>query len=529
MRGLVFACLACFPVLLPAQAEAQARPRAGQPAAAAAGFPVRAIEVQGNTIYGTEELLAYATGFVQQQQGDVTLPAIAAAIERLYREDDYFLASVTPLYDPATGAARLVVDEGGVQYLEVLGVEEAIGARIAGYIRPVLTGAPLRMAEFERALMLAGDLSGVQVRAEFRRDPATGANQLIIHASARRYRISALIDNTPRQSAGNAFVSLELYSALTAGDMVRLVVGASGRTDWSDGGGNIAGFYRAPIGTAGTYVEVFAANTVYGRDSGGQLTDWRQQRGANAIALVGHPVLRDLDEFLYVMAEYDYAEIDFGGGGAGRDRSNTGRLMAYYTRIGSGGVTFRAGFTASAGAADSTRDPNVEPNFWHLRGVLGVVVPLTDIAEGLALRMEGYAQFSPYTLPETERFYLGDRDRMRGYEIGDLTGDSGVIGTFELSRHFAVDARYLQAVAPSLFFDIGMIQRNNDFPAVPRLGPDGARVGYSSAVLASTGIAARAFLPDGFVLSGWAALPLSEDGRGSYLSPTFYARLTKTW
>ncbi len=527
MRRVVFACLACLPVLLPAQAEAQSRPRAGQPAAQAA-FPVRALEVQGNTLYATDELLAYAAGFVQQQQGEVTLPAIAAAIERLYREDDYFLASVTPLYDPATGAARLLIEEGGVQQLEVLGVDPAVGARIAGYIRPVLTGAPLRMAEFERALMLAGDLSGVQVRAEFRRDPATGANLLVIHASARRYRISALIDNTPRQSAGNAFVSLELYSALTPGDMVRLVVGASGRTDWSDGGGNIAGFYRAPIGNAGTYVEVFGANTVYGRDAGGQLTDWRQQRGANAIALVGHPVVRDLDEFLYVMAEYDYAEIDFGGGGAGRDRSNTGRLMAYYTRIGSGGATSarasrhrgcrgqharpecRAQFLAPARRARAC--PAAErhrPGPRAAHGRLRAVQPLHAAGDGALL-------------PRRPRPHAGLRDRRPD-------GRQRVIGTFEFSRHVQIDAPYLQAIAPALFFDVGVVQRNNDFPAVPRQGPDGARTGFSSAVLASTGIAARAFLPDGFVLSGWAALPLSEDGRGSYLSPTFYARLTKTW
>ncbi|WP_198374385.1 ShlB/FhaC/HecB family hemolysin secretion/activation protein [Neoroseomonas rubea] len=508
-------------------ADAQVR-QAGR-VAPAQQVQVNSLELHGNTLYDTATLLAFAGGLVQQQQGQVTLPALAAAIERLYREDDYFLASATPVFDPATGHSHIEIDEGGLRRIEVLGVEERIGQRIADYFRPILTGAPLRMADFERSLMLAGDLSGVQLRAEFRIDPANNQNVLVVHATARRWRVSAMVDNTPRQQSGNAYLSAELYSGLMAGDMARVIVGGSGETDWSGAGFNFAGFYRFPVGDAGTYVEVFGANTVYGRDVEGNLTDRRQSRGISAVALVGHPVVRDIHQFLYVFAEYAYGEIDYGDSAVGRDRSSAGRLMAYYTNVEDSFATVRAGVSATLGSADSTRSPFVDSTFWHVRAVGGVVVPLRRIDDGLALRIEGYAQATSSSLPETERFYLGDRDRMRGYNIATLTGDSGAMGSVELSRYFAVEGSLLQAIMPSVFFDAGIVQRNNDLPVMPSGNAASQRVGYSSKVLASTGVAARLFLAENFVLSGWVGLPLSEDGRDSYLSPAAYIRLTKTW
>ena len=73
MRRLVLVCAVILPALAPPLAEAQPRPRPGQPAAASAAFPVRSLEVEGNTLYATDALLAYAAGFAQQQQGEVTL------------------------------------------------------------------------------------------------------------------------------------------------------------------------------------------------------------------------------------------------------------------------------------------------------------------------------------------------------------------------------------------------------------------------------------------------------------------------
>ncbi|NGM23511.1 ShlB/FhaC/HecB family hemolysin secretion/activation protein [Roseomonas stagni] len=505
---------------------ATALPAAG-PAMAQDSWAAVAI-VRGNTVYDTAALVDFAAGHVEQAEGQVTLPALAGAVEQLYREDGYFLATVRAFQDPVTGQPRLDIDEGGVDRLELRGVPDRIGQRIADYLRPVLTGAPLRMRDFERALMLAGDLSGVQLRSEFTTDAATGRRLLVVHATARSHRFIALADNSPRQQAVNGYLSGEAYSTLQPGDMLRVTVGATAATDEDRSGFNVAGFYRMPVGTAGTYAEFFASNTLHGRDLSGGLADARHQRGTNAIALVGHPVLRDIHQFLYLAAEYDIAEVDFGDPAIRRERSQAVRLSAVYSHVDDSYGSFRAIATVSAGRTDSSWNAFVDPDFWHLRGAAGLLLPLGPQEEGLALRLHGYAQWSPATLPETERFYLGDRERLRGYLAGTLTGDSGAIGTIDASRQIALDGPVARALVPSVFLDAGVVARNRDFDVVPARRAT-SPIGDSSKALASTGIGLRAYMAEGFVLSGWVALPLVDDGRDTRYGPAAYLRLTKSW
>jgi hemolysin activation/secretion protein len=507
---------------LPGTAAAQPAPAAPLPAAAEA-----APELQGVTLYDRSTLLGYAAG-VAQEEGTPGLAATARVIERLYHEDGWFLARARAFEDPGSGRRGIVVDEGGVRRLEVVGVEAPMGNRIAGYLVPVLDGTPLTLDAYERALMLAGDLSGLSLRSEFVPDPVTGEYRLVVNAQQRRYAVAALVDNVPRASAADAFVSGEAYSLLTPGDLARVVVGATSRTNSSDAGLNGAVFYRVPIGNDGLYAEAFASNLVYTRDFEGNVVERRQQRGEFYGAVLGYPVRRRIDESLYLLLEADHRAIDVDGSDIGGDRSSAIRLSAYYTSFGRQAPAFRAGLTISAGSAYSSWNPNVNSEFWHLRAVAGTVLRLGDPALGYALRLEGYARYSPDTLPETERMYLGDRERMRGYAIGTATGDSGAIGTIEFSRFFAINQGIVESIMPSIFLDAGTVTRNSPYPAAPGAVLPGT-LGEKTVSLASAGVAWRAVLSRGFVFSGWVGLPLVDDGTDVQYSPAAYFRLTKAW
>jgi hemolysin activation/secretion protein len=84
-------------------------------------------ELRGNTVYDPATLIDFAAGFVEQQEGAVTVSALAAAVERVYREDGLFLARVHASADMATGRPMLTVDEGVVTRLEVRGVPVPVG------------------------------------------------------------------------------------------------------------------------------------------------------------------------------------------------------------------------------------------------------------------------------------------------------------------------------------------------------------------------------------------------------------------
>ncbi len=475
------------------------------------------VHVSGTTVYDAQSALLYAAGYIREHHGVLNIQGVAAAIQYLYREHGYFLAETLVATDAATGRPYILVEEGVISGIEVFGVEEEIGRKAASYFQHLLNGHPVTLAEFERALMLASDLSGLAVRSEIRYD-AGGKRRIILHVTAARHRVMAVADYGPRQNTASLTLTGEAYSRIMPGDMIRVSLGGARHFENTDNGVNLAVAYRFPIGNDGTYTEVLAANTRYGRDLSGNLSDSRFQDGKNFIALLGHPFLRNIHEFLYGFIEYDYAELDAGQFSTNNDASQVMRMSFYYSSIGHSFGTFRAGGSITGGVAEAQNSGQVDDQFWHVRGGAGLVLHLDPPEGDYSLRIEGLGQLTNAALPVTEKFYLGDRDRMRGYNIGTILGDSGFAGTVELSRYFAIEEQTIKAVSPAVFVDAGIVQNNNAFPTR-----------YSSKTLASVGVAARLFLKDNFILSGWIALPLVEDGRDSYMNPAAYIRLTKVW
>lgn len=500
--------------LQPGSAQAQT---SNMPSAVVAVPTLGQVRISGATVYDPEHAIMYAAGYIREHHGILNAAAIAAAIQYLYREHGYFLANVSVVNDPSGQNNHIIVDEGIISRIEVFGAEISVSRRVASYFQHLADGNPVTKAEFERALMLASDLSGVVVRSEIRLDGA-GGRVVTLHVNAASHRVMGVADYGPRQDMASVNLVGEAYSQLTSGDMIRVAIGGSRHIDASNHGLNIAAAYRFPIGNDGAYGEFLAANTRYGRNISGDLSDSRFQEGKNFIALIGYPFIRNIHEFMYAFIEYDYADIDAGPAGIGNDTSQSMRLSLYYSSVGHAFGAFRGGVTLTGGVADTQGVGRADDQFWHLRAGAGLVVHLDPPHGDYSLRIEGLAQVTSATLPATEQFYLGDRDRMRGYNIATALGDSGFAGTVELSRYFTIGEGLFTAVSPSVFFDIGVARNNSS---------NGAQ--YSGKTLSSAGVATRLFLRDNFTLSGWIALPLAEDGRDSYLSPAAYVRLTKVW
>lgn len=505
---------------------AQAQPtRTGGSAVIAPAAPV---ELHGVTVYDATALLAYAQA-VAAQRGAADLGTLAGIVEQMYHEDGWFLAEARVFRDAASGRQGLAVEEGRVRAVEVVGVPDATGRRIAGYLTPVLDGRPVRLAALERALMLAGDLSGISLRSEFVPDPASGGYRAVVHAQQRRSSFAALVDNVPRSNAVGTYVSGETYSLLAPGDLARVVVGGNLRTNGREGGLTGGVFYRLPIGNDGLYTEVYATQLGQAREFAGPTIDQRMQRGQLLGALVGYPVLRSLDGALYALLAAERRAVDAEGPTSAADRSTALRISAYYTSHDAEAPAFRTGLTLSVGHAYSAQNPGVDRQFWHLRAVAGTVLRLGEAEAGYALRLEGYAKYASQTLPEVERLALGDRGRMRGYMFGAATGDTGAVGTIELSRHIPLEAGVLRAVTPSVFLDAGVAHKNGLFPAGTVGGVLPGTLRERTVSLASVGLAARLDLAEGFGVSGWVGLPLLDGGTGVRHKPAAYVRLTKAW
>jgi hemolysin activation/secretion protein len=480
------------------------------------------IAVCGVATYVPQDLLSFATAHDLAASGAPTVTGLLDAIEQVYREDGYLLAEATSIVDPASGEMAIIVHEGHIERMEVVGLTDETARQVESYFAPLIGQKPLHSADFERALMLGSDLSGVDLRSEFQfASDGEGATLRLSGAQLRRAG-SFSVDNVPLpdDDAVRALLVEEFYSVATGGDMVRMLGVAT--HEWNDSY-SLAGtlFYRRPVGDGGAYVEAYAGNAFAQRDYTEVSTD-ADQLGINAAMAFGYALRRDLHGYTYVLGEYEYQDAE--------SRLRTGDVdsVAHAARVhlirgssGSDGGQRLFSLALSLGgrpnrAADEPVDG--DRNFVDARAALGWIGPLESLSDRTFLRAEVHGQWTGDSLPQVEKFTVGHWPHLRGYVPVEVLGDRGYAGTVEISHVFDREGRLHRSVAPFIFLDIGAVR-----DVEPTPGND------SDASLASTGVGMVAALHRSFSASAWIAVPL-EDGTVTEAGDVgFYLSLTKGW
>lgn len=131
-------------------------------------------------MYDADELAIFAGQFAFNN--NVTFED---AVELIYREDGYFLAEA----QVSTDGQSVVVHEGEIDAISIEGVESRGFTRIKSYLESLVGKTPLSQTEFERAVMIANDLAGVELTTELDYpDPNAGARlRVIVYDPIRHY------------------------------------------------------------------------------------------------------------------------------------------------------------------------------------------------------------------------------------------------------------------------------------------------------------------------------------------------------
>ncbi len=398
--ALASALIACF-VLALSNSDAWSQNRTSRHVA------FTSADLVGVTVYDREQLWSIAANHAAGETGQFGADAIAAAIQKVYRQEGYFLANVTYSANPRTGIVTFSVNEGQIRHVQVTGVDHWLAVAIHGRVVAALGTGPVRLAAFERGLMLAGDLAGVQVRSEFEPDPASGQHVLKLTASSLRQRGAFTIDNPPRRLGKtiSASLSQQLFSTFLPGDMLRFNV--AGNRAFSDNDGSVYGgvYYRTPLTPDGLYFEGYGGNTVARRDLAGPLQD-SNQRGTNLVGLFGYALIRDAHQFLHALLEFEHTTARSRNDALSYTSSaNALRPMLVYSHIWADGASSKAVLTGTVGWTDDKAFPGQrrpDRQFGHIRAHLGHVQPLDMINPGLAMRLEASAQLSGSRLPAVE-------------------------------------------------------------------------------------------------------------------------------
>lgn len=490
--------------------------------------PIGQVEISGITVFNSDKVWSQAIEQLSNDSREVSILDACEALKITYRKAGYFLANVQCTL--TTNKLRVQVYEGKIRKIEIAGVDDEAAKKISDIILKALGDGPVTLENFERGVMLAKDLSGMYLTTEIVETGQQGNDLLRIAAKFTKQRGSLSFDNLPRNFGQGIYAVLtqEVYSTITTGDLFRVNLLPSTDFDGQWSGFFGTGTYRAPLNNDGFYGEITAGTgltkTYYNGSAQNPNNTFQKTNLANAV--LGYPIVRNAHEFLYTLSEINYYGLT--GTNTGVTNTNSGIFRQYltYSNNSNDGSSTKGSVTISAGTSGvqilqtvPTQNLN-DANFYTLRAGAGHITPLDRLLTGLGLRLEGSLQYTSNSLPTVEKYFLGDRTRLRGYGLAEVIGDTGYAATAEVAKYFHVGWNYLDSISPFGFFDFGAVKQN--------VAVQGGFVNQAN--LASFGVGVQTNSKERFAIRGWYGVPLKSIPNGTQAySPAFWLQLTQSW
>lgn len=464
--------------------------------AAAVGFTLGAVQLEGNRAIATEALAPLWAARLGQRISLADAFAIAGAISARYRETGYVLSqAIVPAQDLPTGAPATLQIQVLEGYVEQVLVGSELSAALQPHLAPVLAERPLRLATLERALLLVNELAGVSAQASVRAGTSAGASVLELAVARDRAGGSLAVHNRSTKAQGRV--------RFEAGGEVRGVLGAFDRhglrliSSGDDRLNLLAYAGEAPVGAGGLKLQWNASASRSEPDSPLPNVDTE----SNNLSLgLSYPVLRSRASNVALRAAIGGYDNQSGGGLTSRDRIRSARIgLAADHADAAGGISLvDLEFVKGLGGlgASERGDPllnGADPEFARTSLYLA---RLQSLGGNFSLLLAATAQASGDRLPTAEQLGLGGDTFVRAFDPSEAIGENGAAGKLELRWSFGLGPGAGTLYA---YYDAGRVSRKQTS------GPD------LRTTLAATGLGLRFSGPAG--LRGYLeyAKPLKRD------------------
>ena len=332
------------------------------------------------------------------------------------------------------GLLRVEIDEGRIDDIRIEG-------DAAGAVRPIFDGlplgAPVRTADLERRLLLAGDLPGVDIDKP-RIERIDGRALLVLRASRDPVRGRASVDNWGSSTVGPVRAHLRVdVNGLLAEDDRLTIGGVVTPLDPKEFAlARIA--YAKAVGRNGT--ELTASAYAARSRPGGILSD-RDFEGRSLEGSLGinHPFLRSRSgslwgevEFTVRDSEQSLADVTV------RDDRLSILKAGFFSTADFAGGSARARLTASRGLdiLDATRQGDPMRSRADGSAIFSKLELWghydRQLAGPFSFQLQGEGQIASRPLLSSEEMGLGGRYFLRGYDYREFSGDKGIAGSIEL-------------------------------------------------------------------------------------------------
>jgi hemolysin activation/secretion protein len=500
------------PALVVPEAPATTPP----PGAEAIFLTPRAFAVEGVTAYPAERIARLTQPLVGQRIAAAEVFALAQRIERLYRDDGYFLTVVVvPQQAVADGTVRIRVVEGYISSISIEGEAGPARARIERMLNRITEGRPARIGEVERQLLLVDDLPGVGLRTVLRRGSVPGASEMVVQLTRTPFDAVAAIDNRGSRFQGplQSYGAIGLNSPTRLGDRVEFQFFSTLSREQNFGQLT----YAVPLTDSGLTLRVYGGAGRSEPDLDLRDIGYENDLGIGGVIL-SYPVIRTRDLSLAVGADVNYYNSRTSVGRASplsgkvlQGQSDTrpfrfgldGELRAGWNGLNRARARFHKGLDLfNPTAPDNPRNdrPGSDPLFFKTTGEISRLQGVWA-NEQYSLNLLGVlaGQYTTDILPASERYYLGGDRLGRGYYNGQVAGDRALAGSVELQFNFAMindldEPDTLIPIQLYTFYDVGWARSlsRNERPheRIASFGA-GARVDFSARVTGEVEVAQR--------------------------------------
>ncbi len=515
------------------------KPTAAAYAAVQAAQPVvdiKGIVVEGATQVSAADLQAAVNPWVGKALTVAQLQEPARAVTDLLKARGFSLAQAfVPAQNLQNGQLRVQVVEGlvdasvGVSGVVVKGVQRTDTAVVANIIAPgAVAGQPLRAADLESRLMLANELPGLSLQASLVPGTKFGTTAVEVTAQEEKARsINLYADNHGSRFTGQARVGadLDIFSPSRKGDLISL-----GGVKTQDSG-SFKMAWSVPV--AFRDMRVGASLSSSQSNMNPQNVNVRFDGKANQSSLFAQmPLLRRADASVTSQASINNKKLSNNFEGMLFDKRDINSLSVglsgmYLSDDRQGQTRWSSNLTTgdvNLLEREQSLNPRLDTQgrFTKLSGDYRMGRPLAAAGEASKwmwnTRASAQMHLNGANLDNSEKFWLGGPDGVRGYPVGEGSGDSGYLVSMEFSRPFAMER--VHASRFFFFVDTGSVRRNPN-AAQAAEASDGIRNQYS---LHSAGIGLKLdFTPTTLVqltlASPWGNNPaqvngLNSDGRG---------------
>jgi hemolysin activation/secretion protein len=463
------------------------------------------VRFEGATSVPVEALDAIAAPYLNRDMPLAEVFKLAEEVTSEYRRRGFVLSrAVVGPQRIEDGVLTIQVVEGRIGETRLEGDAGGYEPYLRGYLASVAAAQPTSGDALTRALLLARDLQGVEVRAVLTPSPTeTGAADLTLAVERKPIEGYFALDNRGSRWLG----PLQVYGGLTFNDLFgageRLSIsGVSAPVDKELGFLSVT--YDQPIGSSGLRYTAFGSYAATRPGDELRLLDLRG-RSVTWGGALRYPLIRGRDANLFgrlVFTGRDSSSRNEVIDPIFRDKIRTlqgemfgnlaaswGGLVNVRVSVTQGldvfGATERADFNKSraTGSGQFTR-ANFELSYAQ------------RLVGGLYAQLSGVAQYSGDSLLAAEEFGLGGEQFAHAYDPSEITGDKGVAGRAEVFYAFQGS---FGSVQPYAYYEAGRVSQNDPLPGEPL-----------SSSLESAGFGMRAGFADGISGSVEFAKPLSR-------------------